>query len=270
METPPIEDELPDILAKAMAGQGIGYRELGRRAGLDEDDVRSIREGSPSSDILPAIAGVLDLNAEALNRIRAGRYDAPDTVPENVLRLVFPFRSWTVNAYIIEYDEQCIVIDTGTSSRLLLDGVGNLFPAAVLLTHTHTDHVGGIAGLLSAPPGTLVLSPRGEPWSGADPLDPNEILQFDGCEVRALPTSGHSPDGLSYLTGDHCFCGDALFAGSVGGCAGDYEGALERIRREILSLPPETILLPGHGPATTVRHETEHNPFFAAGRAGGY
>jgi glyoxylase-like metal-dependent hydrolase (beta-lactamase superfamily II) len=56
--------------------------------------------------------------------------------------------------------------------------------------------------------------------------------------------------------------GDVIFAGSVGGIRARYRQALEAIQTEVLSMAPETILLPGHGPVTTVAHEKAHNPFF--------
>jgi glyoxylase-like metal-dependent hydrolase (beta-lactamase superfamily II) len=94
-------------------------------------------------------------------------------------------------------------------------------------------------------------------------------LERGALSIRAIPLPGHCLGALGYviegLAVPVCVTGDALFAGSMGGCApGEpYREALAANRKEVLSLPPETILLPGHGPASTVGSELLANPFLA-------
>ena len=78
-----------------------------------------------------------------------------------------------------------------------------------------------------------------------------------------MTTPGHTPGGVCYRANDYCFVGDTLFAGSIGRANPStlYPAHLESVRRRVLTLPDQLILFPGHGPATTVREEKEHNPF---------
>jgi glyoxylase-like metal-dependent hydrolase (beta-lactamase superfamily II) len=82
--------------------------------------------------------------------------------------------------------------------------------------------------------------------------------------VSAIETPGHTAGGTSYRIGGFCAVGDALFAGSTGRSMSPagYRTLLSSLRTRILTLPVDTILLPGHGPLTTVGHERQHNPFF--------
>ena len=89
-------------------------------------------------------------------------------------------------------------------------------------------------------------------------------------ELRCLLTPGHTPGGVCYRVdmpwGPVCFVGDTLFAGSIGRSnpAQLYETHLESVRSQVLSLPPDGVLLPGHGPGTTVGEELDHNPFYSS------
>jgi glyoxylase-like metal-dependent hydrolase (beta-lactamase superfamily II) len=103
----------------------------------------------------------------------------------------------------------------------------------------------------------------------AQRLQPGEAFQVGGLQITHRETPGHAEDGVTYLvTGwpDNAppvaVVGDTIFAGSMGNGNGAWDLAKQKIKDEILSLPPETLLCPGHGPLTTVAEETAHNPFF--------
>lgn len=154
---------------------------------------------------------------------------------------------------------------------------------AILLTHGHMDHVGGVAGLVerfSAPvhlhPGDRSLYDRAaEQAAGIGlriPQPPPPDHEFsDGqtveagglaFEVRHAP--GHSPGGVVLATRGGAFVGDCVFQGSVGRVdlpGGDASTLLNSIREAILSLPDDALLWPGHGPETTVARERRENPF---------
>ncbi len=156
----------------------------------------------------------------------------------------------------------------------------------IWLTHAHFDHLAGAAGIaknvIPIPPVALhaLDSPLWSADGGAglfgmrvDPgphpsiqLEPGQILQVGGLrfEVRHVP--GHTPGHVAFYsqTEKVVFCGDAVFAGSIGRTdlpGGDYRQLIESIRTQILSLPDDTRLLPGHGPETTVGEERRNNPF---------
>ena len=100
-------------------------------------------------------------------------------------------------------------------------------------------------------------------------LNSGDLLMRGDLAIRVIGLPGHCPGALGYVVEriepPVCVTGDALFAGSIGGCApGEpYRQALEALRTGVMTLPDQTILLPGHGPATTVGSEKRANPFLA-------
>jgi glyoxylase-like metal-dependent hydrolase (beta-lactamase superfamily II) len=137
---------------------------------------------------------------------------------------------------------------------------------AVFLTHSHADHIAALAEL-KRELGAEAWSSELEPVRGTRCFRPGEIFNAGRHFIRTRLTPGHSPGGVTFIVEGHsvqaAMVGDAIFAGSIGGVRGDYAATLDTIRREILGLPGDTILCPGHGPLTTVAQELEHNPFFA-------
>jgi len=97
-------------------------------------------------------------------------------------------------------------------------------------------------------------------------LEPGQVLEVGRLRFRALHTPGHSPGGMTFYLEDGgvAFDGDVLFAGGVGRAdlpGGDWETLMRSIREVLFALPDETVLYPGHGPATTIGHEKRHNPW---------
>lgn len=197
-----------------------------------------------------------------------------------------------VNCYVLIAGDAAVVIDPGDEGDRLAGELAQrgVRLEAIWLTHAHFDHVGGIAALLAqqeegARNVPVHLHPADLPllrnavaaaaaWSiplEAPPTDTvdlkhGEVLSLNGVDARVLHTPGHSPGSVSFHFPGHGFVlsGDALFQGSVGRTdlpLADGEQLLASIRRELLSLPDETTVLPGHGPATTVGAERYGNPF---------
>ena len=195
------------------------------------------------------------------------------------------------NAYLVfDGAGKAAVVDPGEDAPRILAALRDAGAelAAVLLTHGHLDHIAALPALLAAAPTPVHVAPEDAAWCFternrlepyAPVLSPPANLAEDlseGAEVRAgglvfriLATPGHSPGSVCFLLGGPAgspaalFAGDTLFAGSIGRT--DFEGgddaAMAASLRRLASLPPETRVLPGHGPATTIARELRVNPY---------
>lgn len=176
-----------------------------------------------------------------------------------------------------------VLVDPGaaTGEALAAARSRRLDVAAILLTHAHVDHVEGLAQAKRATGAPVHLHPAERPiyeWSlgqlsapapslDAD-LQPGTALAFGGSRLRVAFAPGHSPGHVLFAceSASLAFVGDVVFSGSIGRTdlpGGDYATLMNSIRSEVLTLPSETTLHPGHGPDTTVARERTHNPFLA-------
>ena len=196
------------------------------------------------------------------------------------------------NCYLVRADASATaaaVVDPAADApeiRRALDGL-SLTCEAILLTHSHFDHFGALAELAEAT-GAPVWLPEGEldvfrrpddffpgvptrAYSGeATLLSGGETVEAAGISFQVRHVPGHSPGHLSYYAEGALFSGDVLFSGSVGRVDlpfGDWDALLESIRALADAYPPETVVLSGHGPATTLADELARNPFLAELRA---
>lgn len=182
---------------------------------------------------------------------------------------------WTykTNAYLTSYPQSaiCDLIDPGSEPDRLLQVIGNRRLRFIMLTHGHGDHTGAALELHHKTGAPLVINPLDAHGKikrlSINPLD-REGPTASGWQVIPLP--GHTPGSTAFLQDGFLFCGDALFAGSIGRSHCDYARHLEVLREKVMTLPGRTAILPGHGPASTVSQELRHNPFLAksAGAAG--
>ncbi len=191
------------------------------------------------------------------------------------------------NCYLVSCKEtlECAVIDPGAEAPRIFPVIMEfgLKPIFILNTHGHIDHVGAnkdvkekfrIPLYIHTLDSSLLekiqqfelsffLGARESPPADRF-LQDGETIAIGRSSLRVIHTPGHSPGSVSFLGDGILFSGDTLFCGGVGrtdlpgGSARDLE---ESIKSKILTLPPETIVLPGHGPWTTVGEEKESNPF---------
>ncbi len=178
---------------------------------------------------------------------------------------------WLSNAYLVADGERgvAIVVDTGAPLGPLFDALEThgLELAAILTTHRHADHVAGHPEVVRRT-GATVYAPRGEAQHVRDavPVENGEALEWGGIRVQVLGLPGHTDHHAGYLVdGIGLFCGDCLFAGSIGGCVGPSAGSFEDLRRSlvecVLTLPDDMAVYPGHAEATLIGHERTTNPF---------
>jgi hydroxyacylglutathione hydrolase len=196
------------------------------------------------------------------------------------------------NCYVVRTDAsapEAVVVDpSGDASELRIElaRLGTSC-AAILVTHGHWDHLVGV-GDLATGTGARVHMAEGErvlleepglyvppgvrmtPYTPDVLLSGGETLELAGITFAVLSVPGHSPAHLAYAADECLFSGDVLFAGSVGRTdlpGADWDTLLDSIRALVDAYPPETVVYPGHGPATTLGAELARNPFLADLRA---
>ncbi|HEY3368044.1 MAG TPA: MBL fold metallo-hydrolase [Symbiobacteriaceae bacterium] len=196
---------------------------------------------------------------------------------------------FATNCYIVACPQTnaCAVIDPGVPDpwvkRTLADH--GLKPVAIILTHGHLDHIGGVAWVREFTGAPVLVHTADAPmltdpvrngsaaFGGLVTAPPPDRLLADGetitvgkLELQVLHTPGHTPGGIClYIRdGGHLITGDTLFAGSIGRTdlpGGSFETLIRSIREKLLTLPDETTVYPGHGPATSIGDERAYNPF---------
>jgi hydroxyacylglutathione hydrolase len=266
----PLEDEFNDVLGKAQRGLIISDEDLAAQAGVPVPELTRAKGGHFDEAILRRLAPPLKLGADAL--VALGKKDwYPNDLGEISGLATFntPFAGgMTVNSYMI-WDPETqngACFDTGAAAEMAkLAEAREIRIKLILLTHTHPDHIADLAKLKSTTRAGAFVSKQ-EPLAGADPFEVGHRFMIGTLEIETRPTSGHSAGGVTYvihgLPRRIAVVGDAMFASSMGGGMVSYSDALGNNRKQILTLPDDTILCPGHGPVTTVGEEKLHNPFF--------
>ena len=183
------------------------------------------------------------------------------------------------NCYIVQNEpsKAAFVIDPGDASEELAEAVHGLQVEDILLTHSHFDHIGGVAWLVGLTSARLWIHEAESGWltdarrnlsglfmeSGAIITAPaatnimkgDTTLQLLGTEIAAFHTPGHTPGHMIYSLGKTLFTGDLVFQGATGRTdfpGGSHTTLLNSLRRVILPLPDEVRILPGHGLASTL------------------
>ena len=266
----PLEDTFADILGKAQRGLAIADSELSAKSGVGQPDLKLLRSGKFDEGMVRKVAPHLGLNPDFLVAIALEQWRPHPVELEGLYAVNTEFGDMTVNAFLIwdRASREAVIFDTGSDVSLLLDFLkeNSLTLKYILLTHTHGDHIFDLDRLQEKTGAPAYVSHR-EPLAGAKSFAAGEGFTVGNLKIETRQTWGHSPGGITYvirgLAKPVAVVGDALFAGSMGGGNISYADALATDRAEILTLPEETVICPGHGPMTTVGEEKRHNPFFA-------
>jgi hydroxyacylglutathione hydrolase len=271
-----LEDHVGDILRKARAMSNVSISTAAAAAGLSETEWSSLEETGkiPRPIAFVGLGRILGLHPQKLEAIANGWHPAPKDLSQWRELRVFTTRGegLSVNCYLVwdEVTREAALFDTGLDAKPILDCLAEnqLQLRHVFITHSHWDHIEALPRIREAWPRAKIHSS-----SKNAPVDqrnkPNEIVHLGGLRITYRETPGHAEDGVTYLVGNWqedaphvAFVGDAIVAGSMGRGNQSWELARQKVREQILTLPPATLLCPGHGPLTTVAEENEHNPFF--------
>jgi hydroxyacylglutathione hydrolase len=268
----PLEDNVNDILGKAMRGLGFDAASLGGRAGIAQPAVERALAAADEPAVVARLAALLGLAPEPL--LALSREDwYPDQPPDGPGFLQFntPYGDMAVNSYLLwDLDtREAVAFDAGADCSAMLESIARerLSLRLILLTHTHEDHVADLPHLIEET-GATVHAHHMEAETGMTTFREGAEFRAGALRIETRLTRGHSPGGTTFVVYGHRFplavVGDSLFAGSMGGSRDAYREALKNNLEQILTLPDETVLCPGHGPLTTVGQEKRRNPFFAS------
>jgi glyoxylase-like metal-dependent hydrolase (beta-lactamase superfamily II) len=266
----PLEDNFGDIIGKAMRGLKISREELAERTGVSEESIARMLEGNFDQGAARAVAPALELSPTALMEAGQKSYRPAPIELEGLAQFNTVYEDMTVNSYLVwdPATKEAVAFDTGTDVDGMLNLIGEkgLKLVAILLTHTHGDHVYDLDRLREKT-GAPAYVGHHEPLQGAESFHAGREFRCGELTIDSRLTWGHSPGGITYIVSGLArpvaVVGDAVFAGSMGGGGISYEDALFTNKKEIFALPNETIICPGHGPLTTVGEELKHNPFYA-------
>jgi 3-hydroxyisobutyrate dehydrogenase len=269
MPTIPLEDSFADILGKTQRGLNLTDDDLARRAQMTVAELARVKGGEAIEPLLRKLATALNLGADALVA-SAGKSWFPKTVEvPGLVQFNTVFEDMTVNYYLVwdAKSKQAVVFDTGAdcSAALRFARANGLNIRLILLTHTHVDHIVDLPRL-KAETGAPAWVGHAERFPDATPFSAGKTFKVGALKIESRQTSGHAPGGITFvvsgLARPVAIVGDAVFAGSMGGGKISFAEALDTNRKNIFTLPNDTVLCPGHGPLTTVGEEKSHNPFY--------
>ena len=271
-----LEDHVGDIVRKARAMSQVSAAAAARAAGLTEAELAALEETGQASKKpnLAALAELVGLHPGKLEAIAHGWLPAvKDLSVWRELRCVTTDTGgMAVNCYLVwdEVSREAALFDTGWEAGPVAELVteNQLQLRHIFITHGHEDHVAALDEVRQQFPKVRLHS-----GSRNAPVDqrnrPNDFIHLGSLRITHRDTPGHAEDGTTYIVGTWpedaphvAIVGDALFAGSIGRGNQSWDLARQKVREQILTLPPETLLCPGHGPLTTVAEEKAHNPFF--------
>lgn len=266
----PLEDDWTDVLRKAVRGQGITAPELARRSGLAISQVESLLGGAYNDQEGGAIARALGLDRTAFIDLAHGAYHPGEIVlPAGMAMFTSDWDGMAVHSYLAwdESKREAVAFDTGADATRMLGFLNEhgLHLRYLLLTHGHGDHVFETDRIVEKTNAEAWIG-EGNGLEGIATFGAGREFRIGDLVIGTRLTKGHAPGGITYvidgLSQPVAIVGDALFAGSMGGANTSYNDCLVTNREAILTLSPQTILCPGHGPLTTVALERRHNPFF--------
>jgi len=271
-----LEDHAGDVIRKARMMMKVEPAVAAKAAGLSETDYAALEDSGQSAKKLnfAALAELVGLNGKKLE----GFYNGWQPVEKDLshwreLRwLSTSGEGMTVHAYLVwdEVTREAALFDTGwdAAPAFKLIEENQLQLKHLFITHTHPDHIAGLETVRAKfPKAHLHTDARSAPPQHKNRR--NDFIMLGSLRITNRDTPGHAEDGVTYVIGTWpddaphvAIVGDAIFAGSMGGAPQHGALAKQKVRDQILTLPPDTLICPGHGPLTTVAEEKANNPFY--------
>lgn len=275
-----LEDAFGDIIRKARYGLGLSLEQVASATGIAASRLSVFEDytDKPTRLEVERLAHLLQLGAEALwDSANEAWVPEPlgDQLPGSLELQQIVFPAMDANGYILtdRHRNGALLVDPGgLPDELMQRCTATGLPlCGCLITHAHADHVSALPQIMQAYPDLHIVVHREAALelqlqgNNISTCDADTSLDVGPFRIEVLTSPGHSPDGLVFHFDGIAFVGDTLFAGSLGRSQSGpktYATLLSSAER-IVNLPGDTILLPGHGPLTTVGNERVHNPFLS-------
>jgi len=271
----PLEDELGDVLEKAMSCAGLTPETLAEKSGVTAAAILDAIDYRP--ELGPAecgrLAAALGINEVGLCALATGKYPLPDSegLPFQVWPLRMAHGIGVVNAYVVSAGGAGLLFDTGPDPAALEAGWPREIRRieAIFITHIEAEHAGGLRGAVERFGLAGAHIPAGARAAMGAPMGEGEVIAAEGLEVTAFRTPGHCAMHNCYHVRSTCvptarsllISGDLIFAGSAGGPYYCQRQLRAHLRRVLAAVPADTVVAPGHGPMTTAGNELRYNPF---------
>jgi len=270
-----LEDHIGDICRKARLQNNIDLGPAARKAGIDEDCLQQWEtDGVTDFPVnIKALAELLQIDpAKALSIAAGWEPEVQKMTQWQRLYMLTTSEGFEVNSFVVwdPDSKEAAIFDTGwfAESIFALAESEGLNMQHLFITHMHGDHVAALGQIRKRWPEIMVYS-NNDAAPEKNRVQEGEPVQLGRMEVTARFTPGHAADGVTYVVDlwegsapPVAMVGDAIFSGSMGKDYSTPELAQSKVKEQILSLPGDTLICPGHGLVTTVSQELDHNPFF--------
>lgn len=275
-----LEDEFGDIIAKARRGQEMDVQVLANKVGVSATDLNKIEdyELTPEHGIIARLAQTLGLHEGKLQASAERKflplYPGGRPIDTARIEMMVLGSGFLMNGYIVGCVEtgKGAIVDPGFDPEKILRNIEStgLEVEKVLLTHGHQDHISALSEVCQATGAPAFIHTGDLELMGnlANKIEGNlqdgDVVHIGKLRFDIRTTPGHTLGGISLVHKEVAFVGDALFAGSLGGTRNlvNYRNQHQAVGEKLLGLNDKVVLLPGHGPATSVGEEKAHNPFF--------
>jgi hydroxyacylglutathione hydrolase len=271
-----LEDHAGDVVRKARAMANISGGAAAKAASISEHELSAMEESGkvPANVNVATLSSLIGLHAAKLEGMAKGwKPKEKDLSVWRELRQITTEEGGTVVHCYLVWDEvtrEAAAFDTGWDAAPILKLVAEnqVQLKHLFITHSHHDHIAGITKIREAFP-KIFLHTDMKSVPPQHKNRRNDCIHLGSLRITNRETPGHAEDGVTYIVGNWpedaphvAIVGDAIFAGSMGGAPEHGALAKQKVRDQILSLPADTLLCPGHGPLTTVAEEKASNPFF--------